>query len=226
VTVFLRSFITLVSKDLRLEWRSRARINATLFFALLTLLLFSFAAGPAHAVQAQNAPGYLWLALLLASVLLLGESLRLELENDSLEALRLLAADAKALFLAKAFTNALFCFLLGVVLIPVTVALYGAEVKLGMPLLVGVVALGTLAIAAPGTLYATIAAQARARDVLLPLLLFPVLVPGLLASVRASALVMQGDPMNQMGSWLVLLGIFDGLYWILCTVMYGRVIEE
>jgi heme exporter protein B len=223
---FVREVMTLTAKDLRLEWRSRTRVNATLFFALLTLLLFSFAAGPAQALQSANAPGYLWLALLLSSVLLLGESLRLELENDSLEALRAMAVDARALFVSKALTNALFCFLLGVVLVPVAVGLYGAEVKLGVPRLLGVVALGTLAIAAPGTLYATIAVQIRARDVLLPLLLFPVLVPWLLASVRASSLVMQGDPMGQAGSWLILLAVFDALYWILCTLLYGRVIED
>lgn len=223
---FAGKVVTLVAKDLRLEWRSRTRINATLFFALLTLLLFSFAAGPSHSVQSANAPGYLWLALILSSVMLLGESLRLELENDSLEALRMLAVDARALFISKALTNAFFCFLLGVILLPVAIVLYGAEVKLGVPRLIGVIALGTLAIAAPGTLYATIAVQVRARDVLLPLLLFPVLVPGLLASVRASSLIMQGDPMDQVGSWLALLGIFDALYWILCTLMYGRVIED
>lgn len=223
---FVRNVATLVAKDLRLEWRSRTRINATVFFALLTLLLFSFAAGPAQSLQSANAPGYLWLALMLSSILLLGESLRLEFENDSFEALRLMAVDARALFLAKALTNAFFCFVLGVILVPVAVGLYGAEIKLGVPRLIGVIALGTFAIAAPGTLYATIAAQIRARDVLLPLLLFPVLVPGLLASVRASALIMQGDPMDQTGSWLMLLGVFDALYWILCTLMYGRVLED
>ncbi|MBC7792757.1 MAG: heme exporter protein CcmB [Clostridia bacterium] len=222
----LRTIATLVVKDLRLEWRSRARVNSTLFFALLTLFLFSFASGPVHAILAANAPGYLWLALLLASVLALGESMRIEVENDMLEALRLSPVDARALFLAKALVNAAFLTLLGVVLVPVVIALYGAELILGLPRLVGTLGLGALAVSAPGTLYATIAAQARARDVLLPLLLFPVIVPGLLASVRATALIMQGDPMNQIGSWTTLLVIFDGLYWLLCTVLYPRVIEE
>jgi heme exporter protein B len=154
---FARQYLTLVVKDLRLETRSRSRLNATLFFALLTLLLFSFASGPAHALLSANAAGYLWLALLLSSVLLLGESLRLETDNDNLEALRLLPVSARALFLAKATTNALFLFALGAVLVPVAIGLYGIEVKLGVPALLGVVALGAVGVAAPGTLHATIA---------------------------------------------------------------------
>jgi heme exporter protein B len=223
---FIKQYVTLVGKDLRLETRSRSRLNATLFFALLTLLLFSFASGPAQGLLSANAAGYLWLALLLSSVLLLGESLRLETDNDNLEALRLLPVSPRALFLAKATTNALFLFVLGAILVPVSIALYGIEVKMGVPRLIGIIALGALGIAAPGTLHATIAGQARAKDVLLPLLLFPVLVPSLLAAVRATALVTQGDPMDQLGDWLKLLAIFDGLYWFLCTLMYGFVIEE
>lgn len=222
----LRAVGTLVAKDLRLEWRSRARINATLFFALLTLFLFSFASGPVHSLLAANAPGYLWLALLLSSILALGESMRIETENDMLEALRLTPVDAHALFLAKALVNAGFLALLGFLLTPIAVALYGPELVLGLPRLYGIITLGALAISAPGTLYATIATQARARDVLLPLLLFPVIVPGLIASVRATALIMEGDPMEQLHNWTVLLAVFDGLYWVLCTVLYPRIIEE
>lgn len=223
---FLRTVVTLIGKDLRLEWRSRARLNATLFFALLTLFLFSFASGPVHSILAANAPGYLWLALLLSSVLALGESMRIEIENDMLEALRLTPVDARALFLAKAVVNAGFLAVLGFVLVPVAVALYGAELKLGFPRLAGTIVLGSLAMSAPGTLYATIATQARARDVLLPLLLFPIIVPGLLASVRSTALIMEGDPMEQLGSWTMLLVVFDVLYWVVCTVLYPRIVEE
>jgi heme exporter protein B len=223
---FWRTFTTIVGKDIRLEWRSRSRVNATLFFALLTLFLFSFAAGPVHSLLAANAPGYLWLALLLSSVLALSESMRIEVENDMLEALRLAPVNQYALFLAKAVVNAGFLTLLGFVLVPIAMALYGPELSLGLPRLLLTIVLGSLAISAPGTLYATIATQARARDVLLPLLLFPVIVPGLLASVRATALVMEGDPMEQLANWTTLLVIFDILYWVLCTVLYPRIVEE
>ena len=86
--------------------------------------------------------------------------------------------------------------------------------------------LGCAAISAPGTLYAAIAANARARDVLLPLLLFPVLIPGLLASVKGTALILEGDPMHQVGSWVGLLGAFNVLYWSLGFALFPRVIED
>jgi heme exporter protein B len=216
----------LLRKDLLLEWRSRARINALVFFAFATLLLFSFALGPDTALLRRNAGGYLWLALLLSSVLALGESFRVEQENASLEGMRLVPVDARAVFLSKAVANALLLFALAVLLIPVLIALLDVRVVLSWGMLVALLALGCLAIAAPGTLYGAIASQARARDVLLPLLLFPILVPALVAAAKGTALLFEGDPMSQFPSWLALLSGFDLLYWGLGVLLFPRVVEE
>ncbi len=219
------SMLTLIGKDIRLEWRSRARINATIFFSVMTLLLFSFAAGPRPKLLAENAPGYLWLALLLASTFALGESMRVEADNDAMEGLRLVPVDARGLFLSKSLVNALFLCLLCLLIVPLSVGLYG--VSIASPLqLAYVMGLGCFAIAAPGTFYAAIASQIRARDVLLPLLLFPILVPSLIAAVRATQLCLEGDAMNQLSSWTTLLLVFNVLYWIMCTLLFSRVIEE
>ena len=216
----------LLRKDLLLEWRSRARINALVFFAFATLLLFSFALGPDTALLRRNAGGYLWLALLLSSVLALGESFRVERENASMEGLRLVPVDARAVFLSKAISNAALLFALAVLLIPVLIALLDVRVVLSWGMLAALLALGCLAIAAPGTLYGAIASQARARDVLLPLLLFPILVPALVAAAKGTALVFEGDPMSQFSSWLALLSGFDLLYWGLGVLLFPRVVEE
>ncbi|MHB8875265.1 MAG: heme exporter protein CcmB [Myxococcaceae bacterium] len=213
-------------KDLLIEWRTRARLNALIFFAVATLLLFSFALGPDTALLRQNAAGYLWLGILFASVLSLGESFRVESENSSLDGLKLAPADARAVFLGKAVGNGLMLFALSFILLPVMVGLYDVSFAGGFWKLVGVLALGCAAITAPGTIYAAIASNARARDVLLPLLLFPLLVPALLAAVKASALVLQGDPMGQLGSWLGLLGGFNLIYWGLGFTLFPRVIED
>lgn len=215
-----------IRKDLLLEWRGRARINATLFFALMTLLLFSFAVGPDTTTLSRNASGYLWLGILLSSVLSLTESFRLEAENAALEGLRLLPVNPRAIFLGKALANTVFLFLLGLIMVPVTIALYGTSLR-GSPLeLAGILVLGCGAISAPGTLYAAIASQARARDVLLPLLLFPILIPALVGAVKATRLALEGDPMGQMTSWITLLGVFNLVYWLVCFVLFGRVVEE
>ncbi|WP_375773133.1 heme exporter protein CcmB [Archangium gephyra] len=222
----LKTVGVLLAKDLLIEWRTRARLNALIFFALATLLLFSFAVGPDSKVLARNAGGYLWLALLFSSVLALGESFRVEQENLTLDGLRLAPADARAIFLSKALGNALLLMLLGAILIPVMVALYAVNVAMGMGSFAATVTLGCMAISAPGTVYSAIASNARARDVLLPLLLFPLIIPALLAAAKATSLVLQGDPMNQLGSWYGLLIGFNLIYWGLGFLLFPRVIED
>jgi len=222
----LRSIYIVAKKDIVLEWRSRARLNATLFFAIMTLLLFSFAAGPHQNLLARNAPGYLWLAIFLASVLSLSESMRIEAENDALDGLRLAPVEPLAIFLAKAIVNTLFLMALALIMAPLALALYDAKLVLSFGSLMSILLLGCAAVSAPGTLYSALAVQARARDVLLPLLLFPVLVPGLLAAVKATSLIFEGDPMAQLSGWRALLLGFNLTYWLLCAVLFGRVIEE
>lgn len=222
----LRTTGILLGKDLLIEWRTRARLNALIFFALATLLLFSFALGPDTKLLERNAGGYLWLAILFASTLALGESFRVEQENACLDGLRLAPADARAIFLSKAVGNTLLLVVLGGVLIPAMVALYGVKVVLGAGPLLGTLVLGCMALAAPGTVYAAISSNARARDVLLPLLLFPLIVPALLASAKAMMLVLQGDPMNQLNSWFGLLTGFNLIYWGLGFALFPRVIED
>ncbi|RJS16404.1 transcriptional regulator [Corallococcus sp. H22C18031201] len=213
-------------KDLLIEWRTRARLNALVFFAMATLLLFSFALGPDTRLLERNAGGYLWLAILFASVLSLGESFRVEAENACLDGVRLAPSDARAIFLSKALGNTALLVALGVLLIPVMVALFGVKIVLGLGDLGLTLVLGCLALSAPGTVYSAIASNARARDVLLPLLLFPLIVPSLLAAAKATTLVLQGDPMHQLGSWFGLLSGFNLIYWGLGFLLFPKVIED
>ncbi|RKH18202.1 transcriptional regulator [Corallococcus praedator] len=222
----LATTFILLRKDLLIEWRTRARLNALIFFAMATLLLFSFALGPDTKLLERNAGGYLWLAILFASVLSLGESFRVETENACLDGVRLAPANARAIFLSKAIGNALLLLALGVVLVPVMVALYGVKIVTGFGDLAGILVLGCLALSAPGTVYAAISSNARARDVLLPLLLFPLVIPALLSAAKGTTLVLQGDPMHQLGSWQGLLLGFNLIYWGLGFVLFPRVIED
>jgi len=186
----------------------------------------SFASGPNSHKLAEQAGGYLWLAILLASVLALSESFRTELEDDALSALRLLPVDPRALFLGKAVANTLLLFGLGLVLLPLTFLLFSTGVRGSWPLLLGFLALGSAGLAAPGTIYAAMTAQARGRDVMLPLLLFPLVVPVLVSAVMGSTLAMGVDAMQQAPSWLAVLLCFDLVYWSLCPLLFGYVLEE
>jgi len=222
----LRGAWVILAKDMLIEWRTRARLNALLFFSLATLFLFSFAGSSDTSLLRQNAAGYLWLAVLFASVLSMGESFRIESENSALDGLRLAPADPRSIYLGKAWGNAILLWTLAVVLVPFMIVLYDVSLTMGLPRLLGTLALGALAISAPGTIHASIASNARARDVLLPVLLFPLLVPALLSAVRATALVIEGDPMDQLTSWVRLLIVFNVIYWGLGFALFPRVIED
>jgi heme exporter protein B len=147
------------------------------------------------------------------------------MENRALEGLLLLPSSPRALYYGKAIANWLQLTILGFGLVPVMVILYDAGTRDVLQLF-GIIMLGAAGLSAPGTLYAAMTAQIRAKQTLLPLLLFPLIVPALLASVKATSLVIIGDPMEQLGSWISLLVAFDLIYWSLCGLLYGRVVEE
>lgn len=212
-------------KELLLQWRTRSHFVAVFVFGAAALLLFSFAIGPNAAALRLFSGGFLWLGLLLSSTLTLADSFHAEMENRALEGLLLLPADPRALFYAKAIANWLQLTLLGVALLPVMVVLYDAAPEDPLRLL-GVVVLGAAGVSAPGTLYAAMTSQLKAKQTLLPLLLFPLIVPALLASVKATSLAILGDPMDEADRWILLLGAFDLIYWSLCGMLYGRVVEE
>lgn len=217
--------VVALRKELLLQWRTRGQFIAVFVFGAAALLLFSFAIGPnAQALRTFSA-GFLWLGLLLASTLTLAESFHAEMENRALEGLLLLPANPRVLYYSKATANWLQLALLGIALVPVMVVLYDAGTTQLLKLL-GIIILGTAGLSAPGTLYAAMTAQVKAKQTLLPLLLFPLIVPALLASVKATSLVILGDPMDEAGSWIGLLFAFDLIYWSLCGLLYGRVIEE
>ncbi len=224
--LFSRQATTVLRKDLLIEWRTRARATSLVFFSFASLLLFSFAVGADARLLARNAPGYLWLALFFASILALGESFRVESENNALEGMRMLPADPRGIFVGKALGNAALLAALGFLLVPVCVALFDVKLVLGFWRLAMIIVLGALAIAAPGTFYSAITAHARARDVLLPVLLFPLLVPALVSVAKSTALVFQGDPMEEASSWLSLLGAFGVIYWTLSVLLFPKVVEE
>jgi heme exporter protein B len=212
-------------KDLLLQWRGRTQIVAIFAFGAATLLLFSFAIGPDSVALRQHAAGFLWLGLLLASTLSLAESFEREMEEQALEGLLLLPASARALYYGKAMANCAQLALLGAALVPVMVVLYDAGTTRLVPL-VGVILLGTAGLSAPGTLYAAMTAQTRARQTLLPLLLFPLIVPVLLAAVKATSLLILGDPMGQLSPWASLLACFTLVHWALGGLFFGRVVED
>jgi heme exporter protein B len=221
----LSALLAAARKDALLQWRTRTQGIAIFVFGATALLLFSFAIGPTAEILRQYAAGFLWLALLLSSTLALAESFQSEMEQSALEGLLLLPTPPHTLFYGKALANWVQLSILGLALVPVMIVLYDAT-PLRPFALFGVILLGAAGLSAPGTLYGAMTSQARARQTLLPILLFPLVVPVLLSAVRATSLLMQGDPMGQLGSWTMLLLAFNAIHWSLCGLLFGRVVED
>ena len=223
----LTQALTVVRKDLLLEWRGRSRIISVLLFGVVTLLLFSFAVGPDSIALRASAAGFLVLALLLSSTLGLSESFRLEQEQRAVEGLLLLPVDPVALYYGKAISNTLFLMLLAPILTPVALVLYAVELEpMRLLVLLGLWAIAAAGLSAPGTLYAAMTSRLQSQDVLLPLLLVPLVVPVLLGAVKAVALILTGDPMEQIRSWTILLVSFAVIYWSICGLLFPHAIEE
>jgi heme exporter protein B len=218
--------LAIARKDAISELRGRQAAGSTLFFAALVLLLFGFALGPDAQRLAQAAPGLLWLAIVFGGLLTIARLHQLEAEDGAFEQLALYPVDRRAIYAGKALAGAAAMLVLGGVLLPVVAILYGLPVGLAwLPLLVAVV-LGAIGFAAVGSVYAGLTVRMRAREVLLPLLLLPVVAPLLLAAVKASVAALGGDPLGEAGSWLQLLAAFDVIMLVVGAGTYGFLLEE
>ncbi len=212
-----------LGKDLRLEWRSKDAINGMLFFSLLVVVLFSFAFDPTMAVSRQIAGGILWVALLFASTTALNQTWTRELRHQVLDAQRMAPSPASALFLAKVLANFLFVTMIQVVLAPLFIIFYNLH-ALGQGWLMALVLpLGTLALVVNGTFFAALSLRTRNREMLLPLILFPVSIPALLAMVQSTTGILTGefDP----GLWMRMLAGYDIIFLTLCLLLFETILS-
>ncbi|TVQ86218.1 MAG: transcriptional regulator [Deltaproteobacteria bacterium] len=223
---FFQQIFGVALKDLTIEVRAPVRAFSVLFFALVILVMVAFAAGSTTKILQDIAGGTLWIAILLTSTRALDQSLSTEFEDHALEELLLWPVEPAAIFYGKAIANALVLWVVAALLTPLLFVIYDAPLFGSFVELVALIALGCAAIAAPGTLYATLTAQARGGAVLLPLLLFPLVVPALVAAARGTTVVMEGDPMRQAPAWLVVLVLFNLIHWAVAGVLFRYVIEE
>ena len=216
----------IVWKDLTAERRTKANFNAVVFLAGLILLLFGFAIGPDGQTMANIAGGVLWLTVLFSGVLSFNRSYEQELENGALEMLLLYPGDRRAIFVGKLLANLLFVLLVEVVMVPLAALLYNLPLWNVIAPLSLVLALGTIGFVTLGTFYAAMASRLRAREVMLPLLLFPILVPLLVGAVQATGGILNGDLLGSTASWLKLLVVFDVIFFVAALFAFEHVIED
>jgi len=221
-----RALGILLWKEALVEARGRETILAGALFALLVLVIFNFAFDLRVENIALVAPGVLWVTITFAGVLSLGRAFNRERDRRTLDGLLLAPIDRSALYLAKVIANVVAMLVVQLIAVPAFLGLFNVRVDFG--LLALALLLGTLGLAGVGTLFAAIAAHTRAREVLLPLLLFPIQIPVILATVKSTgaAIRVPGVEPPDVGNWLGLLVAFDALYLGLSVILFDFAIGE
>jgi heme exporter protein B len=210
-------------KDLQLEWRSRDSINGMLFFSLLVVVVFSLAFDPTTAMSRQIAGGILWVALLFASITALNQAWTREQRNRVLEAQRMAPSPPSALFLGKALANLIFVAIVEIVLAPLFAVFYNLHPQGQGWLLLLVMPLGTWALVCNGTFFAALGLRTRNREMLLPLILFPISIPALLGMINATTAILSGE--FEPGLWIRLLVAYNIAFTTVCLLLFETILN-
>ncbi len=214
----------LVWKDLAAELRSRELLGAMLVFALLVILIFNFALELQVATRKAITSGVLWTTFAFAGTLGLNRSMGMERERGCLDALLLAPVDRSAIYFGKALANLIFLLLVALIVLPIYSALYG--VNLFNAGLMAVIVLGVVGYVAVGTLLSAMSIQTRTRDILLPILLFPVVLPVLIAAVKASNGFLQALEMTEIMPWINLLLVYDVIFVAVSFMSFEYIVQE
>ena len=221
---FFRQLYAIIAKELQVEWRTKETISAMLVFALLVLVIFNFAFDLQGVDITVFGPGVLWVAFSFSGIIGLGRSFAAERDRGSIDGMLLAPVDRGAIFLGKAFANLLFILVMEAVTLPLFVILFNVPIT-WFPLVLYIL-MGTIGFSAVGTLLSAIAASTRMRDVMLPVLLFPVLVPLLVASVKLTQGALQNLPFSDYQGWFNLLLAYDVIFTVIAYLVFEFVVEE
>ncbi|HEY9121472.1 MAG TPA: heme exporter protein CcmB [Brevefilum sp.] len=221
---YLNAIWNIFRKDIQVEWRGRQGVPVMLVFALLVVFLFNFALQLSPDLQAGLAAGLLWVSLAFASTLGLNRSVSLEQENKAMDGMLMAPVDRSAIYFGKVLSNFSFTFLVGLVLLPVFSLFY--QQNMFKPMLVLVIVLGLGAYTSLGTLLAALSIQTRTRDVLLPVLLYPLALPILIAAVEASRSILAGQLIAEYQSWMTFLLACNILFAAAGLMFFETILEE
>ncbi len=220
----VHKIIAIVHKDIIAELRTKEMFSSMFVFALLVIVIFNFAFELRVANVKQVAPGMLWVTFTFAGMLGLNRSFILEKDRGCLEGLLLAPVDRSAIYFGKMLGNLIFMSVVEAIVLPIFWVLFNPP--LFSPALALVILLGTLGFAGVGTLFSAIAVHTRAREVMLPILLFPVVLPLMIAAVKLTGGLLDGQPLAEMHNWLNLLVGFDMVFLTVSYMTFDYVVEE
>lgn len=219
---FLGKVLTILWKDILSELRTRDIVVSVLVFALLVIVIFNFAFEPERV--GLVAPGILWVALTFAGVLGLSRSFVLEKDNDCLEGLMLCPVDRGVIYFGKMLGSLTFILVVAVIVLPIFFILFNLPIF--RPELVLIVVLATIGFASVGTLFSALAVNTKAREIMLPILFFPIVVPVIIAAVKATGLVLAGESWDSLSPWLQVMVAFDIIFIVVSSLVFEFIIEE
>lgn len=222
--LYFQTIFAIIHKDLAIEWRSRELFSAMLVFALLVILVFNFALELDARARASVTSGVLWVTFAFAGTLGLNRSMASEKDRGCLDGLLLAPVDRSAIYFGKSISNLVFMMIVELIVLPIYSVLYNTN--LFQPGLLLIVLLGSIGYVAVGTLLSTMAVQTRTRDILLPILLFPLVIPVLIAAVKASGAILQGIAFQEIRNWVNLLVVYDVIFIAIAFMLFDYVVEE
>ncbi len=223
---FFGRALAILRKDLQAEWRTKERLSPMVFFVLLVLLVFNFSFELGGAALREIGPGVLWSSYVFASLLGLGRSFADERENDALDALLLAPGDRGAVYLGKMLGNLVFLLAIELLSLPFFTLFFNLSPGFFLLPLLGVFLLGSACLASVGTLFAAISNNMRLRELLLPLLLLPMILPALISCIEATALILANDRFEKLLPHLQMLGVYAAVFTVLSLMLFEYAIEE
>jgi len=223
---YLQSILAIVRKDLLHELKSKEIVISMLLFSVLTVVVFSFIFEPGSEFKNRVVGGILWMSVVFAGILGLNKSMMSEISGGNFSALLLAPVDRSAIFFGKTISNFLFMAIVEIVIVPLFTVLYNIHIFNSTYLPVAVFLLGTYGFAVLGTLFSIISVNTRTREVMLPLLLLPVMVPVILASVQALNIYILGIDLSESYKWLKLLGVFDIIFTVVVFAVFDFIVED
>ena len=223
---YLKNVFFIALKDLRVETRSKEKLYSMLVFSLLVMVIFNFAFDPGADYIREVAPGILWVALAFSATLGLNKTFAAEKDQDCLQGLMLVPMDRSGIYFGKALGNIFFSLIIALTTLPFFSIFFNMPVVDKLPPLLLVIVLATVGFISVGTLFAAISVGVKSGEMLLPLLLFPVEVPVLIAAVKATGMILDGKPFVDYTVWLQILAIFDVIFIVVSFVTFEYLIEE
>lgn len=227
-------FLEIAKKDLKAEFRTKQMLNSMVIFALLVIVIFSFAFGNEATIFVTNlntkivdllAPGMLWIAFTFAGMLGLSRSFAGEKEEGCLEGLKLCPADRSEIYNGKVLSNAVLMFLMEMATVPIFVVLFSYDIK-NIPGLIVVIILGTFGFIFVGTLLSALTVNTRTREILLPVILFPVLIPVILSAVTATGTMLANGDFSDVAGEMQILVVYDIIFFVVAQIVFEYTIED